>query len=290
MAIRKAVVPLAPYLVWCRHCLFVRGRAGRRTKSAPTVVANSADRGLRLVVRSPRAPPVCTAHCISHHAGGILVEQIAGVPMADRRDQIRSATEQQQGRIHNLLIRALMLPGPGTSKMDLAILSWIASALLAVALMVGFTVLVYAAFTIPSRNGGLTVVMFSLAAGMSGSLLGFLFGLPRVTRGSRSRSQSRFNASTNLEDVSDWLTKIIVGLGLVEFRRVAASVERLARWIADRSGDPFFEPFILAALMYFAVIGFLIGYLWSRLSFWQIMNLVDRIFDDASPEMGEAVD
>jgi hypothetical protein len=63
------------------------------------------------------------------------------------------------------------------------------------------------------------------AAEVSGALLGFLFGIPRVLAADQSRNHdSRRNqmsdaiiANTNLEQISDWLTKILVGVGLTQF-------------------------------------------------------------------------
>src|SRR5512143_3092668 len=61
-----------------------------------------------------------------------------------------------------------------------------------------------------------------------GGLLGFLFGIPRTTRpprgsegagandGRREAINTPYEPSNNLEQVADWLTKILVGVGLVE--------------------------------------------------------------------------
>ena len=83
-----------------------------------------------------------------------------------------------------------------------------------------------------------------------GGFVGFLFGIPRVLQDGQSGSAGphpgvrpeaptnlrlpsgasasspsagsgfRINVNTNLEQISDWLTKIIVGLGLVELRNM----------------------------------------------------------------------
>lgn len=64
------------------------------------------------------------------------------------------------------------------------------------------------------------------AATAAGSFVGFLFGVPRaghsVTQESIEtlRSEHPYLPNTNLEQISDWLTKIIVGVSLVEIRAV----------------------------------------------------------------------
>src|SRR5262245_229949 len=81
---------------------------------------------------------------------------------------------------------------------------------------------------------GVSIAVFGAATGV-GCLLGFLFGIPRtLQRGSDAGShQSKaglggedsvglpahrfFISNTSLEDISDWLTKIIIGIGLVQF-------------------------------------------------------------------------
>src|SRR5216684_1230684 len=70
---------------------------------------------------------------------------------------------------------------------------------------------------------GLLIAGAALAAGV---LIGFLFGIPRTqqkegqksdpTIGSQPGVADGYGVNTNLEQISDWLTKIIVGVGLVQ--------------------------------------------------------------------------
>lgn len=81
-------------------------------------------------------------------------------------------------------------------------------------------------------TGGVSLVVVTAATSV-GCLLGFLFGIPRSLQGSAptagadagaaeprsSASVARaFMSNTSLEEISDWLTKIIIGLGLVQFQ------------------------------------------------------------------------
>ncbi len=124
-------------------------------------------------------------------------------------------------------------------------------------------------FAIGSLIGG--------AALMAGGLLGFLFGIPRNLQGDRSgeptepsadpRPRAEYGGNTNLEQISDWLTKILVGAGLVQIGSLTGSLRKLANDLGASLGDSSAAPdFAMAALVYFAACGFLIAYLWTRLN------------------------
>ena len=79
-------------------------------------------------------------------------------------------------------------------------------------------------FTTAFRIFGLSVI-FATACAVSGWLLGLLFGIPRGARASgvsaapEPTPESR-PVNTNLVDISDWLTKTIVGVGLTQLFNV----------------------------------------------------------------------
>ena len=59
-------------------------------------------------------------------------------------------------------------------------------------------------------------IISASAASAAGAFSGFLFGIPRVLQSDHLASQesSRVLSNSNLEQISDWLTKILVGVGL----------------------------------------------------------------------------
>jgi hypothetical protein len=121
--------------------------------------------------------------------------------------------------------------------------------------------------------------LWAMAYFAGGFLVGFLFGIPRVLHGSDTASAGKEKSTqsgyaqrvnTNLEQISDWLTKIIVGLGLVQLRKIPQNLYDAATWTA-RSFTPANSNIAQAAsfstgiIILFSVTGFVGGYLVTRL-------------------------
>lgn len=134
------------------------------------------------------------------------------------------------------------------------------------------------------------------AAFLVGGLLGFLFGIPRLLAtsvaapppadgqetASAGGQLSPYAPNTNLEQISDWLTKILVGVGLVELGKLASGTNHLVDFLAPSlGGDPSGASFALALLVLYGISGFLIVYLVTRVylgrAFAQADQLVRRI-------------
>ncbi len=125
-------------------------------------------------------------------------------------------------------------------------------------------------------------IMLAGASLLVGGALGFLFGIPRSLQqeGTQEREEGNTDAAslanqtptvgyrvnTNLEQISDWLTKILVGVGLTQINAIPGKLQEVIRYVAkgmrSSASD---EIFALSVLMYFIVVGFLFGYLWTRL-------------------------
>jgi hypothetical protein len=109
----------------------------------------------------------------------------------------------------------------------------------------------------------------SAAAFFAGSILGFLFAVPKslaVQNGTTNKTSSLYRSNTNLEEVSDWLTKIILGLGLVNLGEIVkftiAAGEATAAAIGPAQGA-----FVMAvcSMIYGFVAAFIIVYSWTRI-------------------------
>jgi hypothetical protein len=150
---------------------------------------------------------------------------------------------------------------------------------LTLSLIVGFIVVWVYGSGQPQFNLGIAIL---LAGGcvMLGGLLGFLFGIPRALRlrerpdtggqgaqKDEAGNRPAYRPNTNLEEVSDWLTKILVGVGLTQLNAIPAKVVAFGVYFGKPLGgdDVTGERFAAAVLLYFSVTGFLLGYLWTRL-------------------------
>lgn len=123
-------------------------------------------------------------------------------------------------------------------------------------------------------------LMVALAAALGAGLIGFIFGVPfaRESAGATPKvagnpdrvesdgNSSAYRPNTSLEQISDWLTKILVGVGLVEINQAPAVLARLVDYLAPGIGTgPESKPLMASILIFFAVSGFLFGFLWARL-------------------------
>ena len=191
--------------------------------------------------------------------------------------------------------------------------SWLA--IVSAVLLVGGLVVIglYAAATVGPHLRYLSVGLLTAAAAfLSGCLIGFVFGIPRIVSSGALRLQAgggnvpgqersdgaqtgagkpapatpatetsvaqssgalNFTPSTNLAEVSDWLTKLLLGAGLVQLTRLGAPLRSLIDTVA-RGLEPVTSPtgptgpaVVMAAsiLVAFTVLGFLSGYVVTTL-------------------------
>jgi hypothetical protein len=138
-------------------------------------------------------------------------------------------------------------------------------------------------------------LILGLACLTVGALVGFLFGIPRVEQlapppaGDPNKPRPataleaaaadayRQRVNTNLEQISDWLTKIIVGLGLIELRNVPGYLQSVAAYQADGADQS--PAFAASLVVYFALLGFFSGYLLTRLFLSPAFALADQFED-----------
>lgn len=125
------------------------------------------------------------------------------------------------------------------------------------------------------------------AALLVGTLLGFLFGLPRTIE--KASTESSLTSNTNLDQISDWLTKILVGLGLVQLGKVESGIESIAEAAAPALGGTTGAMTFAVGLLVFSVIdGFLLGYLWTRIvvsaRLKEAADNLDTVLSKSSPQ------
>lgn len=126
--------------------------------------------------------------------------------------------------------------------------------------------------------GALTAIGSGLfmagASTLAGAVIGFLFGVPRRQSSSQTSNEDEstsgtraYRPNTNLEQISDWLTKIIVGVGLVQFPEIIHFFKAIANDAGPAFGTPPSGKIIaLSIVIHYMLVGFfqgfLLAYLW----------------------------
>jgi hypothetical protein len=82
---------------------------------------------------------------------------------------------------------------------------------------------------------------------------------------SRATPHARYRVNTNLEQISDWLTKILVGVGLIQLTKIAAAATALINIVAKGMGGGAGATTVAGGiLVYFLGNGFLSAYYVTR--------------------------
>jgi len=129
-----------------------------------------------------------------------------------------------------------------------------------------------------------TGLLIAGASFSSGALSGFLFGIPRIINSSNLSSkeftQSVVLHNDNLVQISDWLTKIIVGVGLTQINTLPDKLYKLGKVISPCFNTSSCEnteidlqiTISISILLYFLILGFIASYLWTRIYFGKILK------------------
>lgn len=158
------------------------------------------------------------------------------------------------------------------------------------------------------------VLLWAFASCAVGGRMGFLFGIPKsgltlktelhaggaaeastndasvVSTGGQTDPAHRARPNTNLEEVSDWLTKIIVGLTLVHLQDLRGQIKRIGFHAAEAiQPDPnaAYVSVATALVVGFTLTGFLVVYLYMRLF---LQGAIVRSDDDMMNRYRDAVE
>lgn len=122
-------------------------------------------------------------------------------------------------------------------------------------------------------------LMLAGACFFAGGLGGFLFGIPRTVQSgqaSQPNDEVDYRINTNLEQISDWLTKIIVGLTLVNLHEIPKFFEKLANDMKSGMGGADSDVVFAGGIMvYFLILGFLAGYISTRTQLSSLFSRAD---------------
>jgi CheY-like chemotaxis protein len=159
----------------------------------------------------------------------------------------------------------------------------------------GVTVLVGAAVAVLSSAfsggkaaDGLRLALYMLASSAVAVILGLIFGVPRARAEFVAGASERYASNSNLEQISDWLTKLLVGAGLVELGNVPGLASRLGAYLGAGISTPNASALSIASTVYGAGVGFITGYLWTRLRLRLFLEASDRLAAEVSKVQGIA--
>ena len=144
-------------------------------------------------------------------------------------------------------------------------------------------------FCLSYKNNAIAHLTFLAVAGactFGGIAFGFLFGIPRAVKlrintakPDETIKDSLYDDNTNLEEISDWITKIIVGLTLIKFNTILSWINNCALTMgATLGGKPPCLPactpyyvFSYAVIVLYFIAGMGTCYLWTRTYFKLIL-------------------
>jgi hypothetical protein len=114
----------------------------------------------------------------------------------------------------------------------------------------------------PTKTFGVSSII-AIAALLFGLVTGFIFGIPKAI--SSETNDIIYADNSNLEQISDWLTKVITGIALFQLASVPGYLQQFSEYIQPALGNSsnggIFGTFILVS---YSLDGFLIGYLGTR--------------------------
>jgi len=128
-----------------------------------------------------------------------------------------------------------------------------------------------------------TILMVTASSLFIGHLIGFLFGMPRTVQEKSDNYKSEktlnkkieYQINTNLEQISDWLTKMLIGIGLVESNNLMEFIYKISSKIAKDIDTPNSESIIIASIIYFLILGFFGTYFAVRLYMARAIAIAD---------------
>ena len=179
-----------------------------------------------------------------------------------------------------------MRPGQKTQRLVGVIVTLLVAGILLVSIFLVQSIPPSAGAGAASAAGVVVFVLFC-AAGAVGAAAGFLFGLPRsrvvdMTTGGQAGAanpppSTSYLTNSNLIKVSDWLTTIIIGLGLVNLRKVPAAIEKLGAALkAPLGGMPYSATIGVSVSIGGAVAAFLLAYLWTSIRVRELLEDSER--------------
>ena len=119
--------------------------------------------------------------------------------------------------------------------------------------------------TIPEMGERILFIglIIGIAAFISSFFTGTLFGMPKRN----NIKESDYSLNNSLVEISDWLTKIIVGLGLVNLKEIPDFLMSLGEYVraSSKYDNQLVNIYSIGIVVYFSFLGLYIGYNYMRL-------------------------
>jgi hypothetical protein len=120
---------------------------------------------------------------------------------------------------------------------------------------------------IPEIGGRIIFIglLLALASFIACFFTGTLFGMPK--RNNQSRTKYDYALNNSLVEISDWLTKIIVGLALINLKEIPGYFIDLGEYISisTKYKGELLNIYTISIVIYFGFLGLYIGYNYMRL-------------------------
>lgn len=136
------------------------------------------------------------------------------------------------------------------------------------------TTILYAAFFFSFKIFALCFIV-ALASFSGSFFIGILFGMPKR----KGNEDDGYSLNNSLVEISEWLTKIIVGLSLVNLIKIPGFLLSFGEYMVKSIGSPAntsIDVFSISILVYFGFLGLYFGYNYMRL----FLSLQYRMVDD----------
>lgn len=149
-------------------------------------------------------------------------------------------------------------------------------------------------------------LLISSASFCAGGFAGFLFGIPRTINSTSDTTllpmeKTLIFHNDNLVQISDWLTKIIVGVSLTQVGKIPEILDNMGEYLSPSFNpvinnmgggvDPTSKTIAISAVIYFTILGFMTSYLWTRFYFLNMLHeTLDKLSSDGNhnPPAGNA--
>ncbi len=127
------------------------------------------------------------------------------------------------------------------------------------------------------------LLIVALACILFGVFVGLIFGVPKLNDkfdpSTNYLKDHKYMPNTNLEEMSDWLTKIIVGVSLTQLASIPGYLNKVADFVLPAGSCDFNceygKAIVISVIIYFLVSGFLVGYIYTRLYLPRLLSLME---------------